>query len=100
MEMMKYARRSTRFATSSEYCKERTLFVPGELMVELLSGLRVHSGKRRGPEAGHRSLPPDPTLISEKARNGRYWSRSGQSRDSPPEFQPFVLSGGGGLRPA
>jgi hypothetical protein len=75
-----------------EYIQNRSTFIKGEHMAELLKGLGATEAGLETIIQVSDSLPDDPTLPFRKSKNGRFYFNIKSGRIDRLEFQPFILS--------
>lgn len=75
-----------------EYIQNRSTFIKGEHMAELLKGLGATGADLKTIIQVSDSLPDDPTLPFRKSKNGRFYFNIKNGQIDRLEFQPFILS--------
>lgn len=76
----------------SRYVADRSAFVAGATMVDLLGALGATEADMDELNAVTDRLPKDPTLPFRLTRSGRFCYSPGKSRVHRGEFQPFILT--------
>lgn len=76
----------------SLYIRDRALFIEGDRMTEVLTGLGAYAEDFEAIRQVSDSLGEDPTLPFRKSKNGRFCFDPAQSLIYRTEFQPFILS--------
>lgn len=75
-----------------EYIRNRSVFIKGESMIELLKNLGATQDDLEKLKLVSDDLPADPTLPFRKSKNGRFSFDFESGRIDRLEFQPFSLS--------
>ncbi|MGH7746183.1 MAG: 2OG-Fe dioxygenase family protein, partial [Candidatus Dormibacteria bacterium] len=75
-----------------QYFREKTLFLKGEQMAEILTGLGARESDLAAIQRSGDELPSDPTLPFRKSRNARFHLSPEQRKGHRTEAQSFVLS--------
>ncbi|MFI6683213.1 2OG-Fe dioxygenase family protein [Streptomyces sp. NPDC050485] len=74
------------------YARERSVFIEGDRMVEILKALGASAEDLEKIKLVSDDLPKDPTLPFRESKNGRFCFDFDNSRAYRLEFQPFALS--------